>query len=323
LKMSAYGWTTSQYTIAHERRITGINGTWITVDIPIVDTMEKKYGGGSVFKTKVSGRIEHCGVEDLRLESKYASDTDEDHGWTGVEISRAQNSWVRRISVRYFGYSAVLIQGNSNFNTVEDTAIFDQKSQITGGRRYPYQVGSGMGNLFQRCYARSGRHNFVTGSRAPGPNVWLDCLAEDNNADDGPHHRWSTGLLFDNTSSDKLNVQNRKDSGSGHGWAGAQVLFWNTNVKSMVCDAPKGAMNYSVGSVGSKTEGSWAPEEPPGMFESHGQQVLPRSLYLQQLLDRKGPVAVENITVSQQRSGRIWDALHAWAGEGTLAAHLQ
>lgn len=54
----------------------------------------------------------------------------------------------------------------------------------------------------------------------------LDSLAINTLNDDGPHHRWSTGLLFDNIKTGLINVQNRADSGSGHGWTGAQVMLW-------------------------------------------------------------------------------------------------
>ena len=100
------------------------------------------------------------------------------------------------------------------------------------------------------------------------------------------------------------------------------MLFWNVDEQSIICDAPKGAMNYVVGGQGDKSQGSWAPEEPFGTWESAGTVVEPRSLFLQQLADRLGPGAVDAITVPAQRTGRIWDALRAWAGEGRLADHL-
>jgi hypothetical protein len=68
----------------------------------------------------------------------------------------------------------------------------------------------------------------------------LDSLGEQTHNDDGPHHRWATGLLFDNIQTEQLHVQNRKDYGSGHGWSGAQVLFWNPEVPSLISDAPTG-----------------------------------------------------------------------------------
>jgi hypothetical protein len=322
LGMDAYGWTADQYDVAHERTVTAVNGNVLTVDIPIVDTVEARYGGGYVFRSKVVGRIRHTGVEDLRMESVYASETDENHSWVALRLSRVESSFVRRVTTRFFAGNAVAIADSSAFNTVEDVADLDPKSEVTGGRRYPFYVDKGIGNLFQRCFARNGRHNFVSGARATGPNVWLDCLGVENHADDGPHHRWATGLLFDNTKSGSLRVQNRKDSGTGHGWSGAQILFWNAATDTLTCDAPKGAMSWSIGSTGKKVEGSWAPEEPEGWFESHGTPVEPRSLYLQQLRDRLGQGAVDAITVAAQRDGRIWDALAAWAGEGRLDDHL-
>ena len=60
------------------------------------------------------------------------------------------------------------------------------------------------------------------------------------------------------------------DSGSGHGWAGAQQMLWNSELEEFVLQAPPFAMNWSV----------------------------------------------ENITLAEQRSGKIWDELSDWAGEG-------
>lgn len=323
LDMAPHGWTPGAYEVAHERTIVAVSGETITIDVPIVDPIEQKYGGGVVYRSEVKGRVRHVGVEDLRLDSSYAGDTDEDHGWTAVRLSRARDSWVRRVTALHFGYSAVTFSGESTWNTVEDVAHLDPISQITGGRRYPFNVDKGTGNLFQRCYARNGRHNFVSGARVAGPNVWLDCLAEQGHADDGPHHRWATGLLFDNTKGESIKVQNRKDSGTGHGWSGAQVLFWNVEANVIVCDAPLGGMSWAIGCAGAKSEGDWAPEEPFGWWESPGASVAPRSLYLQQLQDRLGEAAVAAITVEPQRTGRIFDALSAWAGEGRLSDHLR
>ena len=320
LGMNKYGWTPSKYTIGHERRVIGISGNNVTVDIPLVDTLESKYGGGSLYRASITGRIQECGVEDLRLDSVYSGSTDEKHGWFGVQLSRAENSWVSRVTVRHFGYAAVSIHNESNFNTVQEVAMVDPVSKIEGGRRYPFNVTDGLGNLFQRCYSRDGRHSFVTGSGVTGPNVWLDCLAEKCHADEGPHHRWATGLLFDNTKSSELNVQNRATSGTGHGWAGAQVLFYNAEANNIICDAPKGAMNWAVGCKGSKSQGKWAPGEPYGMWETQGKHVSPRSLYLSQLELRKGKAAVDSVTTPGQRAGAIWSMLSAWAGNGKLAS---
>ncbi|MEL7367944.1 MAG: hypothetical protein AAFN74_03455 [Myxococcota bacterium] len=312
-------WTPQSYTIAHERTITAIQGRRVTVDIPIVDAMETNYGGGAIATIQVPGRRQQCGVEDLRLVSEFDGNTDENHAWNAVRLQRTENSWVRRVTALHFGYAAVTLGDRANFNTIEEVAQLDPISQITGGRRYSFNISSGMGNLFQRCYARNGRHNFVTGARVTGPNVWLDCLSTQNHSDEGPHHRWATGLLFDNISSADLNVQNRRGSGTGHGWAGAQTMFWNADVDRFICDAPQGAMNWLVGTTGAAREGRWAPEEPRGYWESQGQRVTPRSLYLKQLQDRLSFASVRAVTTEAQRAGTIWTQLRTWAGEGRLS----
>lgn len=280
LGMDAYGWTASSYTIAHERRVAAVDGNRITLDVPIVDALDQDFGGGAVYQTDLSERIEEVGVEDLRIVSVYDSATDEDHGWTGVELRRVTYGWVHGVTVEHFGYAAVSIEAESSFNTVEETAMLAPVSQVTGGRRYSFNVSDGTGNLFQRCYSEAARHDFVSGSRTTGPNVWLDSVSVRSTNDDGPHHRWSTGLLFDNVLSYTLHVENRADSGSGHGWSGAQTLFWNSLAEGIRVDAPRGAMNWLVGSIGEQKEGGWTPDEPFGWWESHNSPVEPRSLYL-------------------------------------------
>ena len=317
LDMAQYGWTTTAYAITHERRITAVSGNTLSIDIPIVDAINLVHGGGAVFRAEVPDRIEQVGIENLRLVSTYSSNTDEDHGWTAIQIKRTLNSWVRDVTTVHYGYSAVSIESESNFNTVQDVAYLDPKSQVTGSRRYAFNISDGVGNLFQRCYSEAARHDFVSGARTTGPNVWLDCYSKDSSNDDGPHHRWATGLLFDNVSSHKLHVENRQDSGTGHGWSGAQTLFWNSQASGdVICDTPKWAMNWSIGVVGTQAEGSWAPEEDACWWESHNTPIEPRSLYLKQLEARLGATAVQNITTSDQRQGRLWNQLQQWAGSG-------
>ena len=318
LGMDRYDWDPATYEIAHERAVAHVDyeGDVVTVDIPLVDSLAEEHGGGRLVPLDEGARVHHVGVEDLRLDSEYDGEEDEDHGWTGVKFEDAEHTWVRRVTVVHFGSHAVSVDGSSRFITVEDVAMIDLVSPVEGGNRYPFEVNKGLGVLFQRCYTRGARHSFVAGSRVTGPNVWLDCLAEDSTSDDGPHHRWATGLLFDNTRSYMLRVQNRADSGSGHGWSGAQVMFWNNEVTGeFVSDAPPGAMNWAVGVVGPEGDGQWVPDEPPGIQESLGEPVLPRSLYLQQLADRLGDDAVLNITTEAQRAGTLWDDLADWAGE--------
>jgi hypothetical protein len=305
LQMAQYGWKASDYKTIYERTIVSIKGDEITVDIPIVDPIENRYGGGEVFRSEIRGRISQSGVENLRVESVFDNNEDENHGWNAIVLKRAENCWVINVVAKYFGYACVNISEMSVFNTVQDCAMIDPKSITTGSRKYSFNIEHGSTcNLFQRCIAWGGRHDYVTGARVPGPNVFLDCVAENTFADVGPHHRWSTGVLFDNIYCGELRVQNRKAMGSGHGWAGVQTLFWNcySSEKEIKVESPVGAKNWGIGCVGTLQNGS-------GYWEKWGEHVAPRSLYLKQLEERLGAQAVKNITSEEQRSGVIWDLL--------------
>jgi len=313
LNMRQYGWTASGYEDRWERVITEIVGNEVTIDAPVVQAIEEQYGGGEVYKCAIGGRIRQVGIENLWLESEYDSPTDETHGWNAVELSNVEDAWVRHVTSQYFGYSCVSVLSGARNVTVEDCACLDAKSQITGSRRYSFNLDDCCFVLVQRCFAREGRHDFITGSRTLGPNVFVDCLAVNCKADSGNHHRYAEGTLFDNVKVNNLAVENRQTSGSGHGWSGAQTLFWNCEART-ICHTPLAAMNWAIGLVGMRSFGSWAPQEPLGYWESLGMHVCPRSLYYEQLGDRLGPEAVANVTTPAQRVGTIWSLLRDWAG---------
>jgi hypothetical protein len=313
LNMRQYGWTASYYEDRWEREVVAIDGNEITVDVPLVQAIDEQYGGGSIYKCTAGARIRQVGIENLWFESEYDSLTDETHGWNGIELRNVEDAWVRQVTCRYFGYSCVSALGEARNVTIQDCACLDPRSEITGGRRYSFCLDDCCFVLVQRCFAREGRHDFITQSRVPGPNVFVDCLAENCHADSGNHHRYAEGTLFDNVKASRLAVENREDSGSGHGWSGAQTMFWNCEART-VCHTPLGAMNWAIGIVGVRATGSWAPKEPLGYWDSLGKHVGPRSLYYKQLEDRLGAEAVANVTTPAQRAGTIWNQLRDWAG---------
>jgi hypothetical protein len=299
----------------YERVVRAVTGKMLTFDAPIVDSIDKRFGGGTVYRTNVT-RIAQVGIEDLRLEGDpetgTANGTPDIGPFIGIRLGGVRDSWVRNVTVRYVSHGFATRSG-AHFNTLEDIAYLDPRyGETEGARRYVFLYeGNSSFNLIQRCYNRGGRHTFVVGAQVPGPNVFLDCVAEGDSNDSGPHHRWSTGILYDNTKGYMLRAQNRRGSGSGHGWAGAQQMFWNTEHDVYVVQAPPFAMNWSVGQVGAVRPGKFPPEEPAGILESVGRAVSPRSLYLQQLRDRLGEQAVNNVTTEAQRKGRIWNQLSA------------
>ena len=311
-----FGWDPDSYAIAIERTITSVSGNVISFDAPITDTIEARFGGGYVYKTDTSDRLQHVGIENLRLQTlDYEDVTRVDRAFFAIAFHEVENSWVRDVTSRYFSRGFNIYDG-SRFNTMQDVAFIDPDFEVVGGQHYAFDFNDAGQNFFQRCYSREGRHSFTSGSRATGPNVFLDCLAEESTNDSGPHHRWATGTLYDNVSDNLLRIQNRENSGGGHGWAGAQQMVWNSALDEYVVQAPPHAMNWAVGIMGSQILGRFSPHQPDGMIQSVGQYAPVRSLYLQQLADRMGAQAVLNITTPAQRDGQIWEDLSAWRGEG-------
>lgn len=302
-------WNAGAYDLRFERTVTAIEGDEITLDAPVVNAMEDKYGGGFVYRYREEGRITQVGVEHLRLVSEYEKgreNEDEDHAWMGVDLDGVSNGWVQNVTFVHFSHG-VDLGAMAKFVTVQDCAYLKPVSIITGGRRYPYVI-NGQYCLIQRCYSQMARHAEATGSRVCGPNVFLDCLAENTHSDTGPHHRWAAGILWDNLRGGRFNAQDRGNWGTGHGWAGAQQVFWNCQTSSICVQQPPTAQNYAIGCTGEIVSGRLS-DRTPGHYESHGSHVEPRSLYLQQLRERLGISAVRNVTIVAQRMGTIYHEL--------------
>jgi hypothetical protein len=285
---AATNWTANAYDMDSERKIMSINGNVITLDAPIMDVVDPLYSTGELVKF-TDNRIQNCGIENMRIRSTYASSTDENHGWEAISFENIYNSWARNLDVYYFGYSAVHINSHSSFITVDSCKMLDAKSTIDGGRRYSFNV-DGQRCLVQNCTTRNGRHDYVNGSRTCGPNVFYNSTSTIQNSDIGPHHRWATGILFDNLTGDgAMDVQNRLDMGSGHGWAGGQIMFWNCNAARMVIQDPPGdEINWAIGCVCPDiTNVGDATTESLGVIQSQGTPIsaIP-SLFIAQLNDR-------------------------------------
>ena len=117
-----------------------------------------------------------------------------------------------------------------------------------------------------------------------------------------------TSTYFPKFPEEPFNAQDRGNWGTGHGWAGAQQVFWNCQASSICVQQPPTAQNYAIGCKGKIDKGRFQ-DRNPGYYESHGEHVKPRSLYLRQLEDRLGSRAVENVTTDAQRNGTIYHVL--------------
>ncbi|MBC7846024.1 MAG: T9SS type A sorting domain-containing protein [Flavobacterium sp.] len=284
----AIDWVASAYDVYSERKVMAVSGNVITLDAPIMDVIDPVYSTGELMKY-TSSRIEKCGIENMRISSYFASDTDESHGWTAVSFANIANGWARNLEAYHFGYSAVHITSTASWITVDNCKMQDAKSIITGSRRYSFNV-DGQRNLVTNCTTKNGRHDYVNGSRTCGPNVFYNNTATIQNSDIGPHHRWSTGVLFDNIMGNgSQDVQNRLDAGSGHGWSGGQIMFWNCTAGKMILQDPPGdERNWAIGCKSAQiTNVGTVATESLGIVESQGTPIaaIP-SLFEAQLSER-------------------------------------
>ncbi len=328
LTMAQWGWTPSAYDVYYERIVTAVNGNQITLDAPVMDVIDTTYAKGELVKF-TSSRIEKCGIENMRISSYYASATDNNHGWDAIEFENIKNAWARNLEVYFFGHAAVHADSHASWVTVDSCKCLDGKSTLAGGERYSFNL-DGQRCLVQNCFTRNGRHDFVNGSQTAGPNVFYNCQATQQQADIGPHHRWSTGILFDNiVGNGAFAVQNRTSSGTGHGWAGAQTMFWNCEGNRMVLQDPEGDhTNWCIGYLGWVTGVGDLVTEPLGIEESTGTHIaaIP-SLFMAQLNDRLTTLPLAFINFEAKRNQQIvalkWSASAAKSGAVYFIEHSQ
>lgn len=321
-KDETYRWKPGSIEHRFDRVVTAVQGNRITLDVALVQAIEKKYGGGWIARYRFPGRIEHSGIERLRLVSANKGGQDEAHSANAVLTGALQNGWIRQVTAVHFTTHAVHLFRTSKWITVEDCESLDPVSKVAGGRRYGFGLKSHL-SLVQRCRSTKGRHDFNMHDKVAGPNVFLDCVAEDSYDASGCHHRWAVGTLYDNCTIKgprcALNVANRGGIAGGHGWTGAQMVFWNCTAPIFCVQTPPTGWNLAVGCTPipdrPRAQQYWPmfignanPHKKlhyeygrlgNGEFESWGQPVTPRSLYLKQLEDRLGKDAVENIRKTQ------------------------
>jgi hypothetical protein len=315
-------WKPESYRVEHLRQIKEINGDAIVIDAILPQSFDEEHGGGEVFKVDVDSLASHAGVEYLQIVSNYDT-TVEDKGKdsnffnfrNGISVSGANDSWVRNCTVKHVSFAAASIGGHTRQITVRDTKNLQPVGPKRGGNRYAFSINGGTLHLIYRCFSEDGRHDFAIGSRETGPFAFVNCVAVRGGQSE-PHHRWSTGILYDNvvTKDGTLAAINRGDSGSGHGWAAANTMFWNCDAKSIVVFDPEteGENNFAIGYTGTFDEstgtralayantraGYWGtPQEGKyygyalmgsGYIESPDAPVEPASLFIQQLIDRIG-----------------------------------
>ncbi len=298
-------WASGKFDIRYNRAITAIDGNTITIDAPLFHALDQNYEQSSIYQYDSQYLLENIGIENLRAVSAYTSSEDESHAWTFISMNYVKNAWVQNVTAQHFGYSLISTSEQTKWITVKDCQVLDPISKITGSRRYSYKM-EGQLHLVQDCYARNGRHDYVVGTYRSSGTVFLDCTSVRIHASNEPHHRYSTGILYDNVQHLNANTKlalglwNRLNYGSGHGWSAANSVLWNCSAPNagITCEKPPLAQNYAIGcnSASMSSAMRWGPF--PGLKnnfvpgEAHWEHwnagpVTPQSLYRAQLQDRQ------------------------------------
>jgi hypothetical protein len=289
-------WSATGHQNDAERTIVAISSNQVTVDIPLPTPIEQEWCTGTVFPYTDTGRVQQSAVENLRMASVWGLGTTGNtngFGWTGTHFGNAKNCWVRDVAFDGFGIGANAATANqTKWCTVQDCSFSDGVNN--GSARPPAFEIDGQMCLFQRLNGLSGfQHLCQTGDEATGPNVYLYCHATGSDFDGGPHRYWATSLLTDNEYGTVGNVHIVIITGGNNGWGAGYSAFYNchTGNHTIQCPAVDHHYNWWIGGSGVNNN----PSTDPGIYDHDGTTVTPTSLYLEQLKERLGGAAAENI----------------------------
>lgn len=288
-------WTLGSQPLSFNRRIVKIEDSTITLDVPVFNHLDNSLAQSYVYTYDRSGIITEIGIENLRIDIETAGGTDEAHAWNAVQISQAEDAWVRNCTFLHFGLAGVATETTTRV-TVENCKALDPVAQVTGARMYNFDLLSSSSQvLFKDCYARNGRHHYVSnGTSSVSGCVFLNCISDAAYAPSEGHRRWSMGLLYDNHTEVNtrgnftlLALYNRGDYGTAHGWSAAHSVAWNCDVSTgqLVVEKPPTAQNYAIGCQGAFIRGDGPFNQDAGYLEASNQSgnIIPASLYEAQL----------------------------------------
>lgn len=269
-------WQAGDRDIFYERVVTRVEGNRVFVNAPLMNALDQQYGGGRVYRLN-DPRISNIGVESIRGKSDFASDTDENHARTFIQVRSAKDVWIREITGQHFIYATVHADREAKAVTVQDARSLEPKSLITGGRRYPFNI-EGQFILMRDLYSEQGRHDFVNNvsQRNHGPNVFLNGVSVDARENSGPHQRWATGTLYDTLiTDDEFEAIDGGNAGSGHGWRGANMVFWNVTATGagLRMQNPPTAQNWFIGATGNFVKDTRSGIQEAANMDSRNQAI--------------------------------------------------
>ena len=289
--------------LAFERTITAINGNQLSIDIPLFNPIEQQWVTGYVYTaTESSGRITNTAIENLRLRSDFADASTNWGNSRALNFDNMKNCWFRDIVVDNF-YNGINSGGGAKWCTVQDCSFVSNTVPTTSAGAAAFG-GSGQMLLWQRCGSSNSitYHVFVTQAAVPGPYVFLNFNSIDSGYDCGPHQRWAAGILMDHCtaasrtgSNTGIKLENRGTDGSGQGYGAGYSIIYNGNSVGIINEIPQVNHHYNWAIGRGSSAATFIHRSDDGIFDTTNATVNPTSLYLEQLKERLGGKAVENI----------------------------
>ncbi len=279
-------WTAGKMDLSYLRRVTNIDGTRLFLDAPIFNHLDNRLATAMVYQASADP-VQRVGVEKLRVDIEAAGGDDENHAWDALGVNGAEDAWVRAVTAVHFGHAGIFTSG-SRLVTIMDSVALEPVGVRTGGRFYNLDAERGSQLiLFKNCDARGGRHNMITnGAETASGIVFYRIQSSSGSASEG-HRHWSQGLLFDNVvDGGTIQLINRGDYGTSHGWGAAHSVIWNDS-GTMNVQKPPTAQNYAISSKGRLAYRAIFPGAA-GFVEVKAGRLIPESLYEAQLCERLG-----------------------------------
>ncbi|MCP3143232.1 glycoside hydrolase family 55 protein [Pyxidicoccus xibeiensis] len=304
------------------RRVTEVDSVakTLTVDIPLRLGLKTR---DNARVHKIPAHVSEVGVENLAIgmrENATPGTGDEDYTVAGtgayemhdsfaISMNHVVDGWLVNVSsyrppsntrdVHLLSNGIDLLYSRNV--TVDACELGRPQYKGGGGNGYLFSI-RGSDSLIKDSAAYQGRHNFNFRSMYATGNVLFSNRASDGTLVSDFHMHLSAANLLDNLTlyQEKLEAADRSPYGTvSHGVTTTQSVFWNTHGakyrsgSSAIIRSQQYGEGYVIGVRGSATGvelGNTAKTAPTDFAEtaSPGEQLVPQSLYVDQLKRRLG-----------------------------------
>lgn len=285
----------------------------VQLDAPLPISIQRHHGGGFVTKYR-DGKIRALGIQFLdmvfprnigraaneMLDEKGRGSKDYRFSYEifanyALRIDRACHMYISHVTSAFFHNFVSL--GTDVHHVTMDSIVHSYPDEMLSGQS-AFQL-SGQMVLIKNSLSQGSFHFFVDINHVMGPSVFHRFQATNVGkphhpipldfapGEVGPHMKFCTGILVDQGVTDgSIQIVNRGDMGTGQGYAGANSVVWNSRAREgILTHRTSGFQNFVIGSEDFDAEDR-RPWDSHGWKEHSGSEVLPRSLYLRQLVDR-------------------------------------